>query len=419
MKLDKSNKILFVILIIFILIIFFLYQTSLGSGLVLLLLFYSYLIYKVAKTGKKLYVFLILAFTIRVIFILLDNFYGLVPYGWDTGKFHGTALLIKDNILAFRPIFFNIAESFSVKSYSFLVSIIYLILGSHEITIRIINAFIGVYIAKQAYQIALIAKLNKNSANWLMILIGIWPSFILYTSINMRDPLIILLTLDLIKRFFLMNQSKLINSLIFLVDLSFIYYLRKQNIYLFAIIILFYLFAKKFIYSRVKYKIISLIIFLGAILYLIHSKISPTLNLNYIISEMELRTRGGAAYLEWMDYRSVIDIIKFIPLRAVYFLFGPFIWDLSVKNIFMLFAFIESFIFLILFILGIKGLFDKKNLYNERLLFLLTFLVIGVAGYASITANYGTAIRHKMTFMIIIFIFISKSFSRYKLKIFK
>ena len=65
----------------------------------------------------------------------------------------------------------------------------------------------------------------------------------------------------------------------------------------------------------------------------------------------------------------------------------------------------------------IKGLFNRDNLYNSRLLFLLNFLIIGVAGYASITANYGTAIRHKMTFMILIFIFISRSFSRYKLKI--
>lgn len=420
MKLDKSNKILFVIFMIFILITFLLYQTSLGSGLILLLLFYFYFFYKTAKTKKKIYLFLILAFTIRVIFILLDNFYGLVPYEWDTGQFHNTAILIKNNILNFRSIFYNINESISVKSYSFFVSIIYIIFGSHEITIRIVNAFIGVYIAKQAYNIALMVSLNKNSAFWVFNLVAFWPSFVLYTSINMRDSLIIFLTLDLIIRIFMFMKRKKFNLFLILFDFYFIYNLRKQNLFLFVLIILSYYIVNNFLKSNNKFKfyyLILVICFFTGIIYLIQLNILPFLNIDYIAGEMEYRTSGGTAYLESLSYNNIFDIIKYIPIRSIYFLFGPFVWNLSKINIFMLFSVIESSLFLILFIFGIKGIFDRNNLHNSKLLFLLTFLIIGVAGYASITANYGTAIRHKMTFMIIIFIFISRSFSKYKLKI--
>lgn len=419
MKFKNIYKKIIIIFILFIAILF--WQSELRSLFVLLFILYTYFFYKIAKTNNKKYILLLLAFTIRVIIIILDNFYGLFPYIWDTQTFHNTSLLIKENILAFRPLFYNINTSISVKSYSFFSSIIYLIFGNHEIIMRILNAFIGVYIAKQAYDISLMAKLNKNSAYWVLNLVAFWPSFVLYTSINMRDALIICLTLDLIKKIFLLMDRKKINLLFILFDFILIYYLRRQNVFLFIIIILFYYVIKRILKSKKLYRIIFILLsFVGFIsfIYLIQLNILPVINIDYISGAMEHRTSGGASYLKSISYNNTFEVIKYIPIRSVYFLFGPFIWDLSVKNIFILFAFIESFVFFILFILGRKGLLGKNNLYNSKLLFLLTFLITGVAGYASITSNYGTAIRHKMTFIIIIFIFISKSFSRYKLKIF-
>jgi hypothetical protein len=326
----------------------------------------------------------------------------------------------KNNILAFRPIFYNISESTSVKSYSLFVSLVYLFFGSLEINIRIINAFIGIYIAKKAYDITLISGLNKNAANWVLYLLSFWPSFILYTSINMRDPLIIFLTLNLIKRFFLLSKQKIVNTTILALNLFFITYLRKQNLPLLILIFISYFIFKKIIKKNSFYKILAfilLIIFIIGVFYVINTNMFNYLSFKYIENEMEGRTRGGSAYLEWINYNSFFDILRFLPLRIAYFLFGPFVWDLKINSVFILFSFIESFIFLGLFIFGFKNILDKRNLYNNKLLFLLIFLVIGSAGYASITANYGTAIRHKMTFMVIMFIFISQSLAKYRIKI--
>lgn len=418
MQLNNFSKEKIIPIIIIFISFLLIYKVSYGSVIFLVVFFYLFLLYKGSKTKNKLYFILILAFTVRLLFILLDYFYGLVPYSWDTSTFHQTAILIKNNILNFRYIFFNIGESLSVKSYSFFVSIIYLIFGSYEINIRVINAFMGIYIAKKAYDITLIAGLKKSAAKWVLYLLSFWPSFILYTSINMRDPLIILLTLNLIKSFFLVKKQK-INIVFIILDLIFIFYLRVQNLPLFILIFIFYFFIKKLFDQKMIYKVIAIILILISFLslfYIINYNIIDFLNINYIKNEMEGRTRGGSAYLEWIDYNSIFDVIRFLPLRMVYFLFGPFLWDLKINNLMILFSFFEAFIFLFLFIFGFKNIFNKRNLYNDKLLFLIIFLFIGAAGYASITANYGTAIRHKMTFMIIIFILISQSLAKYKIK---
>jgi hypothetical protein len=103
-------------------------------------------------------------------------------------------------------------------------------------------------------------------------------------------------------------------------------------------------------------------------------------------------------------------MIIYLPIRSLYFLFAPFIWDIS-SNIFIIFAFLESTMLIGIILYTLRNFVISDKIYNKRILLLLIFLAIGVLGYAVVTANFGTAIRHKMTFMILIFILISPYFN--------
>ncbi|TDX42925.1 hypothetical protein C7954_11936 [Halanaerobium congolense] len=409
----KKNLKYLLILLATILIGIILFQLEYINVIILMILIYTFFVYKYSKTKNKLYLFIIIAFTLRMIFIILDYSFELLPYGWDTGQFQSTALLIKNNLYNFRNLFYNISESTSVKSYSLFVSFIYTILGSYEINIRIINALLGVLIAREVYDISIYTDFNKEMALKAAFLSVFWPSFIIFTSINMRDALIIFLTLNLIKQFFKFKEHIILNKLIFLLDFIFIFYLRKQNLPLFIFIFIVYFIWKKVKNSALIYKIISILglafSFFG-VLYLLEANIFPLLSFDYIAREMEYRTSGGAAYLEWISYNNIFDMIIYLPIRSLYFLFAPFIWDIS-SNIFIIFAFLESTMLIGIILYTLRNFVISDKIYNKRILLLLIFLAIGVLGYAVVTANFGTAIRHKMTFMILIFILISPYFN--------
>ncbi|PUU91029.1 hypothetical protein [Halanaerobium sp.] len=409
----KKNLKYLLILLATILIGITLFQLEYINGIILMILIYIFFVYKYSKTKNKLYLFIIIAFTLRMIFIILDYSFELLPYGWDTGQFQSTALLIKNNLYNFRNLFYNISESTSVKSYSLFVSFIYTIFGSYEINIRIINALLGVLIAREVYDISIYTDFNKEMALKAAFLSVFWPSFIIFTSINMRDALIIFLTLNLIKQFFKFKEHIILNKLIFLLDFIFIFYLRKQNLPLFIFIFIVYFIWKKVKNSALIYKIISILglafSFFG-VLYLLEANIFPLLSFDYIAREMEYRTSGGAAYLDWISYNNIFDMIIYLPIRSLYFLFAPFIWDIS-SNIFIIFAFLESTMLIGIILYTLRNFVISDKIYNKRILLLLIFLAIGVLGYAVVTANFGTAIRHKMTFMILIFILISPYFN--------
>ena len=320
---------------------------------------------------------------------------------------------IKENILADNSIFSNVTPSISYRSYSFFCAILYLIFGSYEIVIRIFNAFLGILIAKKVYDIVLLTKLNDKIATYVGFLVTFWPSFFLFTSINMRESLIIFITCDLIIRYIKLYSKKEYHFIILAVDFILLALLRKQNLPLYLFIIILHFLFEQFRKKSKRFKltaglIIVILIICGIII--IDSNLD-LLSFKYFSAQMEARTRGGSAYLEWMEYDSMIDIIKYLPLRFLYFTFGPFIWD--IENLFMFFVFLQSSVLIVLSLLTVKYFYDSGFKANREMIFLLIFMLIGLVANSLIDANYGTSFRHRMPYIIPLFIFSSVYLKRF------
>ncbi len=207
-----------------------------------------------------------------------------------------------------------------------------------------------------------------------------------------------------------------------IVDIFLLLFLRTQYFYLLpAICITFLLFL-----GILNFKSIKLILFLFTAfvfgLFFVNMLIAYDIDsslLRYINNDMIFRASyGGSAYLTEIEYTSWIDILKLMPLRVLYFVFGPFPW--MITNVFTGLAFLENLFFILLLIISFSKSFRNLWILKKKyFLFLLCYAIIGFIGNAIIDSNFGTAIRHKLCYIFVFFIFSSFELKNYNINYFK
>jgi hypothetical protein len=383
-----------------------LFPFGVEGGLIglLLTLFALILYFRYYVQDKTLGLILFTGFFLRAFVALVDEQFAILPYAWD--DYFTTAVTIKENFLTGYPLFNNIQMSIHIKSYATFSALWYLFLGNYEIVIRLVNAFLGALIIERIFALCRTIKLELNSSYIVAALVAFWPSFILFNSLNMRDTLIVFLSIDMVYRILkLMDQRSVMNLLFFAVEFSVLAVLRIQNTLVYLAVFAAYIFVSKILHYKIGRIFRPLpLLFVGAALILLF-KVSGRLDavFQYISIEMAGRSIGGSAYLVGQSYESWMDVIKFAPIRFIYFSFGPFPWH--VKNAFMVISFVESLAFLILFVAAFKYIFQNALQRSNKITFLLIFALIGLATNALIDSNFGTAIRHKMNYIIIFMIF--------------
>ncbi|MEN3011160.1 MAG: glycosyltransferase family 39 protein, partial [Candidatus Bipolaricaulaceae bacterium] len=104
---------------------------------------------------------------------------------------------------------------------------------------------------------------------------------------------------------------------------------------------------------------------------------------------------GRAAYLEGLVVRSVWDLFWQTPIRIVFFLFTPFPWMVrEPKDLIGLFDALLYFALMVCILWSLIILFKTKQNVLGKTIFLLALAAFGSAAFATITSNYGAAIRH-------------------------
>ena len=381
-------------------------------ALTALFFFYHY-----GKEDKFLAIALLVGFIVRAMVAVIDDKLALLPYAWD--DFYTAAVHIKDNIQTGYPLFYDIDKSIHLKSYSAFNSLFLLILGNYEISIRLFNCILGVLVAERIYRICLFLKLNSRVARTALLLTLFWPSFILFNSLNMRDTLIIFLSIDMLYRFLRNSErARFIDTVILIVEFILLTVLRTQNALVYVSMLGVYI-----LYSRARkgrlldvFTPIPVIVVIAAFFVFYFASQYFDGILRYINVEMKWRAVGGSAYLIDQSYNSWLDVVKWAPIRFIYFSFGPFPWN--VRNGFMLLAFFESAAFLVFFIFTIRFILSKKIFSpSPQVVLLLSFAVIGLLANSIIDSNYGTAIRHKMNYIVIFFIFASAFIEELRVRI--
>ena len=111
--------------------------------------------------------------------------------------------------------------------------------------------------------------------------------------------------------------------------------------------------------------------------------------------------RGRASYLGELTPESWFEVLSQVPIRLVYFLGAPFVWQVDRPA--DLWGLVDgSIVLYVCWIIGrnfFKGA-QKQDLY--RILVLVALAV--VVGFSVATSNYGTAFRHRAKFLPLLFL---------------
>jgi len=307
----------------------------------------------------------------------------------------------------------------SVTTYGGFLGGIFYFLGNTSIIARLSNAFFGGLIILAIYRLSVNIGVSKNRAIIASAIIAFTPSYIIYSSLIMRDMIIwLILIIVVIQWVKTINYSNYISFIIGLIAALILFPFRKQYIIILAVFAMYILvvvwFRKDLKYSDVKITAIKYLFIIGIIavtiiisyklLLMEISRWGDDEIMEYFISQVNWRTQGGSVYLTTLEYTSLFNVVLYMPLKFIHFTFGPFLWTSSSPLV--LLSALESLIgtyFFISLVLNYKYVSNMK-MKKSVLNFIILFSITGLLSSAIFDSNYGTAMRHRMVFMPLIFV---------------
>jgi len=238
---------------------------------------------------------------------------------------------------------------------------------------------------------------SSNSVDFFFLL---YPSFLLYSSVALRETLIILFMI--LSLYFFLVEEKSLTAFIFLLPLVII---KIQN---FLILILAYFI---YIYLR-KGSIQRYLIFLGAgILVIFFGSYFPLINFFFekidyyrwsLIAENYRYNWDFMANYDYQPFEGGFSMIPLLVKSFMYMLFMPFPWEAT--NLVQLIQSVEN-IFIIALIVWVVRIKVHSLIIKRKLVFLNIIFILSMTIYGLVTFNFGAAARFRFPFILVYLIF--------------
>lgn len=228
---------------------------------------------------------------------------------------------------------------------------------------------------------------SKKLRGWPLLFIIFYPSFLLYSSLALRDTLVFLF---MVISVILFVENRRFVALIFALPL---FILKFQNFFL--ILIFFYLhlaFTKGSIFY--KYRIVVLILGLLVFSQFLFQIIEA---IDYYRLSLFIEDNGVVD--DYVPIKSIFDFLLVGLKSSPYFLLKPFPWESN--NILQLVQSLENF-FISCFLAFLFWRTFKINRIIAYKWFI--FLYIALTVYGLVVFNYGTAVRYKFPFVMIVIV---------------
>lgn len=346
---------------------------------------------------------IISSWVLRVIAIPIDMQYGISRQPDQYGFFHNAELIATNQL----------DPTANVNLYSKWMAPILNIFGVSDYIVRLLNAFIcmvGIFFTLKAISLF---KVSKRNYYICISLLALSPFTILFSICTLREATyFFLVSLSMYLFILWIRKGEILFYILSVASTVPAFMLHSGYICVATVYIIVFLFSR--IGKKEKRRIIKLVfVVLGVILlpiiiksgYMGHFSILLSGNgietglIGYIKSSNGANVSlGGSSYLEWtVNVSSIWQIIEYTPLRMVYFLFSPMVWDIrGIGDVFAVCT--DSLIFIALIVLIVKSRINGRHLeYKTKIIFITGILIIVLAsilfGWGTITA--GTAIRHR------------------------
>lgn len=294
---------------------------------------------------------------------------------------------------------------------NYLTGVIYFIVGKSILNAQSFCAVIGAATAPMVYFCAQNIYQNKRVAKISALSIAFFPSFIIWSSLLMKDGLIIFLlvaamtmVLLLQKKFSLPVVLVLIFSLFGVISLRFyIFYMLAA-----AVTGSFLIGLSSSVQSMVRNLIAVVVIGLSltylGVLNNAPGEIDKFANLEAVQrSRQDLARSAESGFGEDVDVSTAEGAIAALPVGFTYLMLAPFPWEVS--NFRQAITLPEVLLWWALIPLIIYGIwYTLKNRLREAIPVLIFSLMLSMA-YSIFQGNVGTAYRQRAQIQVFLFIF--------------
>jgi len=238
---------------------------------------------------------------------------------------------------------------------------------------------------------------SSNSVDFFFLL---YPSFLLYSSLALRETLIVLFMI--LSVYFLLVEEKRFTALIFSLPLAII---KIQNFLIFILAYVVYMFLKK--RSMPRY-----LIFFGAgLMIVLFGNRVP--QINFFLEKIEYYRWNLIAenfgynwdFMANYDYQPFEVGFSMIPLALksfFYMLLKPFPWEAT--NLVQLIQSVEN-IFILALLVWVLRKKVLTHIIRRKLIFLNILLILSMTIYGLVTFNFGTAARFRSPFIVVYLVF--------------
>jgi hypothetical protein len=356
-----------------------------------------------------------LAFLIRACLAIVLAYKGFDLYGDDPIKYDYYAY-------SFASGHFQFDGSLNVFCHSWVGAIIYFIFGHSSAVWAVINSFVGALTI--IFIIKIINQLYGNDESKIGAQIyNVFPSYIFFAATIHRETVVMFLIAIAILMFIkFLKKSSWKYFIKYIITVIIIALFRPLNS------LIFFGIAFPFVILRIynanwhkEYtllKPIVLSLFITMMIFLIYIvSMTPLGNViinkiaeENLVSVANARTSGESAYLTDLRYSSFWSINYYMPIKFMYFTFGPFPW--MAQGIAGLAAALEGVSNMIFFILSWRGFNHLKSKHFELAYFIILFPLICLAAQGAIDSNFGTALRHRISFTFIFLMISTYSLAR-------
>ena len=382
-------------------------------GLLSLLIIYAFIFFWTKKYPQTRY-FLLVAFLLRSACVLIDQYdiLNLPDSKSDANKFESLASEISKNkgFLVLFDFFKN--DSLLISK---IISIFYTIFGESKMLAKSISVALGTASVYLVYNLCTLMW-DINSAKKAAWVTALFPSLILYSSLTLRESYIVFFLLigliGIVK--FIRNNSFASFSQVLLSFYVLIFF--HGPLVLGGFVFLFYL-ALKLINEQIrksdnfKINIFSLLFLFTSLtivtLFLTNNfeipylgRINTLFELDESFDKINTYMTGTASYPSWLKINYSYELFTKGIFKIFYFLYSPFMWDIkSYIHLIGLFDGILYFIFTI-YVIRNRYYIWKNPITRLFILIFVCYLIM----YGLGVGNFGTAIRHRSKFIVILIV---------------
>ena len=380
-----------------------------------------------ASSSTNLSKILLVALVVRVLAIFYGHYISPLPDSTaDARTFERIAWVHALDYHQGEATFSDYFEGPSSKFLTFLLSIPYYFFGRSSLMAQSFSLLAGIGCVYLGYKFAnlLWGRSAANKAGWIVCL---FPSLILYSALVMREVYISFFLLLALYGIAVWYKTEKITSIFVALTgfLGAVFFHGSMIVgaIIFVIIIGLSSFKKIFVaLSQMKYErnykiliYLSIFVILSG-LYVTNNIRVPYLgnfdnstNVDRILHKTSVSTRGEAAWPSWTIINSKTEAIYKVPIRSIYFLFAPFPWDVKKKIHYI--GMFDAFIYLILVFLILKNI---KIIWNNPVTRIILIILLSyILTYSFGVGNFGTGIRHRSKFVIILILLAAPSIKRY------